>query len=167
MVSTPRTNPYVRTDGWDEEVAKINARKAACLRSTTSRPPEQEDNMATMRTPIESGVPDNKQYLHPTAAEELRQLEVPRPAPAGRAAPRLAQRRRGLDGARRHAAPDGRVHHPQAVRHRRHLRRRPCALHHPQQHRVHGVRPEQGGAADRRWRRATASRSAAPATRCP
>jgi sulfite reductase alpha subunit len=28
MVSTPRTNPYVRTDGWDEEVAKINARKA-------------------------------------------------------------------------------------------------------------------------------------------
>ncbi len=29
MVSTPRTNPYVRTDGWDEEVAKINAKKAA------------------------------------------------------------------------------------------------------------------------------------------
>jgi dissimilatory sulfite reductase alpha subunit len=29
MVSTPRTNPYVRMDGWDEEVAKINARKAA------------------------------------------------------------------------------------------------------------------------------------------
>ena len=29
MVSTPRTNPYVRTDGWDEEVAKINARKNA------------------------------------------------------------------------------------------------------------------------------------------
>ncbi|MDH4216701.1 MAG: dissimilatory-type sulfite reductase subunit alpha [Gallionella sp.] len=27
MVSTPRTNPYVRTDGWDEEVAKINAKK--------------------------------------------------------------------------------------------------------------------------------------------
>ena len=27
MVSTPRTNPYVRTDGWDDEVAKINARK--------------------------------------------------------------------------------------------------------------------------------------------
>ncbi len=27
MVSSPRTNPYVRTDGWDEEVAKINARK--------------------------------------------------------------------------------------------------------------------------------------------
>jgi hypothetical protein len=22
-------NPYVRTDGWDEEVAKINAKKAA------------------------------------------------------------------------------------------------------------------------------------------
>ena len=29
MVSTPRTNPYVRTDGWDDEVARINARKAA------------------------------------------------------------------------------------------------------------------------------------------
>jgi len=29
MVSTPRTNPYVRADGWDDEVAKINARKAA------------------------------------------------------------------------------------------------------------------------------------------
>ena len=28
MVSSPRTNPYVRTDGWDDEVAKINARKA-------------------------------------------------------------------------------------------------------------------------------------------
>ena len=29
MVTAPRTNPYVRTDGWDEDVAKINARKAA------------------------------------------------------------------------------------------------------------------------------------------
>jgi len=29
MVSTPRTNPYVRADGWDDEVAKINARKRA------------------------------------------------------------------------------------------------------------------------------------------
>ena len=29
MVSTPRTNPYIRTDGWDEEVAKINAKKQA------------------------------------------------------------------------------------------------------------------------------------------
>lgn len=29
MVSSPRTNPYVRTDGWDEEVAKIQARKQA------------------------------------------------------------------------------------------------------------------------------------------
>ncbi|HJW24011.1 MAG TPA: dissimilatory-type sulfite reductase subunit alpha [Rhodocyclaceae bacterium] len=27
MVSQPRTNPYVRMDGWDEEVAKINAKK--------------------------------------------------------------------------------------------------------------------------------------------
>jgi sulfite reductase alpha subunit len=29
MVATPRTNPYVRTDGWDDEVAKIAARKSA------------------------------------------------------------------------------------------------------------------------------------------
>jgi sulfite reductase alpha subunit len=29
MVSTPRMNPYVNTAGWDEEVAKINAKKAA------------------------------------------------------------------------------------------------------------------------------------------
>jgi sulfite reductase alpha subunit len=29
MVAAPRTNPYVRTDGWDDEVAKINAAKAA------------------------------------------------------------------------------------------------------------------------------------------
>jgi sulfite reductase alpha subunit len=29
MVSAPRTNPYVRTDGWDDEVARINAKKAA------------------------------------------------------------------------------------------------------------------------------------------
>jgi len=27
MVSQPRTNPYVRTDGWDEEVAKMKASK--------------------------------------------------------------------------------------------------------------------------------------------
>lgn len=29
MVSVPRTNPYVRTDGWDEEVAKMQAHKHA------------------------------------------------------------------------------------------------------------------------------------------
>jgi sulfite reductase alpha subunit len=29
MVSAPRTNPYVRADGWDEEVARIEAKKAA------------------------------------------------------------------------------------------------------------------------------------------
>ena len=29
MVATPRTNPYVRTDGWDAEVARIEATKAA------------------------------------------------------------------------------------------------------------------------------------------
>jgi len=28
MVTTPRTNPYVRTDGWDDEVARIKALKA-------------------------------------------------------------------------------------------------------------------------------------------
>ena len=27
MISHPRTNPYIRTDGWDEEVAKWNERK--------------------------------------------------------------------------------------------------------------------------------------------
>jgi sulfite reductase alpha subunit len=27
MVSAPRTNPYVRMDGWDDEVARINAAK--------------------------------------------------------------------------------------------------------------------------------------------
>jgi sulfite reductase alpha subunit len=27
MITTPRTNPFVRMDGWDDEVAKINARK--------------------------------------------------------------------------------------------------------------------------------------------
>jgi sulfite reductase alpha subunit len=29
MVATPRTNPYVRTDGWDEDAAKYMARKKA------------------------------------------------------------------------------------------------------------------------------------------
>jgi sulfite reductase alpha subunit len=29
MISAPRMNPYVRTDGWDEEVAKIQAKKQA------------------------------------------------------------------------------------------------------------------------------------------
>jgi sulfite reductase alpha subunit len=29
MVNSPRMNPYVRTDGWDEEVARINANKQA------------------------------------------------------------------------------------------------------------------------------------------
>ncbi len=29
MVNNPRMNPYVRTDDWDEEVAKINAKKKA------------------------------------------------------------------------------------------------------------------------------------------
>ena len=28
MVATPRTNPYVRTAGWDAEVARIDATKA-------------------------------------------------------------------------------------------------------------------------------------------
>ena len=29
MVNSPRMNPYIRTDGWDEEVAKIKAKKQA------------------------------------------------------------------------------------------------------------------------------------------
>jgi dissimilatory sulfite reductase alpha subunit len=29
MISSPRMNPYVRTDGWDDEVAKIKAKKQA------------------------------------------------------------------------------------------------------------------------------------------
>ena len=29
MVATPRMNPYVNTAGWDDEVARINAKKAA------------------------------------------------------------------------------------------------------------------------------------------
>ena len=29
MAAAPRTNPYVRTDGWDDEVARIKAGKAA------------------------------------------------------------------------------------------------------------------------------------------
>lgn len=29
MVAHPRTNPYVRTDGWDDEVEKMNAKKQA------------------------------------------------------------------------------------------------------------------------------------------
>lgn len=29
MVAAPRTNPYVRTDGWDDEVARLQAKKAA------------------------------------------------------------------------------------------------------------------------------------------
>jgi sulfite reductase alpha subunit len=29
MVSAPRMNPYVRTDGWDDEVAKIKAKQQA------------------------------------------------------------------------------------------------------------------------------------------
>lgn len=29
MVNSPRMNPYVRTDGWDDEVARINANKQA------------------------------------------------------------------------------------------------------------------------------------------
>ncbi len=29
MVNSPRMNPYIRTDGWEEEVARINAKKLA------------------------------------------------------------------------------------------------------------------------------------------
>ena len=31
MIAHPRTNPYVRTDGWDEEVEKMNERKQTRL----------------------------------------------------------------------------------------------------------------------------------------
>ena len=41
-----------------------------------------------MRPPIESGCPDGMQYMHPLMLQELRQLDVPRPAAPGRAAPR-------------------------------------------------------------------------------
>jgi sulfite reductase beta subunit len=58
MVSTPRTNPYVRTDGWDDEVAKINAKKAGRL--IRSR-----EHMAHAH-PDRERRPDNKPYLHPT-----------------------------------------------------------------------------------------------------
>ncbi len=33
MVATPRTNPYVRMDGWDDEVAKVNARKTIAIKA--------------------------------------------------------------------------------------------------------------------------------------
>jgi dissimilatory sulfite reductase alpha subunit len=29
MVASPRMNPYVRTDGWDDEVARIKAKQQA------------------------------------------------------------------------------------------------------------------------------------------
>jgi sulfite reductase alpha subunit len=29
MIAAPRTNPYVRMDGWDDEVAKMQAKKKA------------------------------------------------------------------------------------------------------------------------------------------
>ncbi len=29
MINQPRTNPYIRTDGWDDEAAKWNERQAA------------------------------------------------------------------------------------------------------------------------------------------
>ena len=29
MISNPRTNPYIRMDGWDEEVARVKAKQAA------------------------------------------------------------------------------------------------------------------------------------------
>ncbi len=43
MVLHPRTNPYVRTDGWDEEVAKMRARQKA--------PPEEDDRSSTKAQP--------------------------------------------------------------------------------------------------------------------
>ena len=89
MVSTPRTNPYVNTDGWDEEVAKHQRQEGRGLNQ--GRQDHGHAHPDRERRPRQQAVPA------PDAAEELRQLEVPRPAAARRAAPRVAQRRRGLD----------------------------------------------------------------------
>ncbi len=40
MISQPRTNPYVRTDGWDEEAAKWRARQAAARSGAVPAPAE-------------------------------------------------------------------------------------------------------------------------------
>jgi hypothetical protein len=64
------------------------------------------ENMATMRTPIESGGPDNRQFLHPALLKNYGNWRYhDRPG----AAPRRARRRRGVERARRHAAADGRT----------------------------------------------------------
>ena len=126
MVSTPRTNPYVRTDGWDEKSPASTPRKRL-------KPPEGAgENMATPMRTTESraAFPGQQAVPAPGAAEELRQLEVARPAAARRAAPRRAPATRWSVRAGTQRQMD--VHHPQAVRHRRPLRRRPRALHHPQ-----------------------------------
>ena len=34
MISAPRTNPYVRMDGWDEEVARLAPRSRSPTRET-------------------------------------------------------------------------------------------------------------------------------------
>src|SRR5512143_3653137 len=54
----------------------------------------------------------------PVAGKKLRQLEISRPSPSRRVAPRFAQWRPGLVGARRYATSDGCLHYPHTVRYR-------------------------------------------------
>ena len=119
-----------------------------------------------MRTPIESGVPDNKQYLHPTLLKNYgnwKYHDRPRPGVLHHVAHSgdevwtvRAGTQRQMDVYTIRKLCD--IADKYAEGHVRFTIR--------SQHRVHGVRPEQGRAADRGARRATASRSAAPATRC-
>ena len=74
MVACPRTNPYVRMDGWDEEVARIEANQG---QETTGRLRRLNDGSSTdaprdrVRCTRQPAVPA------PAAEEELRRLEVP------------------------------------------------------------------------------------------
>ncbi len=152
MVSAPRTNSYVRMDGWDEEVAKIKRQESRRL-----KPAPRHQNALEIKQPCASSRQDANRRCasrsrpasrtpSSTCTRLMRKNfgnwkyhDHPRPGVLHHVA---HSRRRGLDRARRHPAPDGRLHHPQAVRHRRQVRRRPRPLHHPLQHRVHGRRPE-------------------------
>ena len=53
MINTPRTNPYVRTDGWDDEVARIAAKKAA----------EEEAEEAAFAQTLDAGMQRLEGYL--------------------------------------------------------------------------------------------------------
>ena len=139
--SSPRTNPtFAPTAGTTR--SRIAMNKVRLRRNRETWPP--------MRTPIESGVPDNRPFLQPALLKNYGNWRTTTGrGPACCTTSRTAATRCG----RCAPARSGRwtCHHPQAVRHRRPLRRRPCPLHHPQQHRVHGRRgPGQGRAADSR-----------------